>query len=156
MKKSIKLLFVAGLLAVLSGCSAHLNTLALVSNSPEVILRENNFRVVGMAKASTSINYVLGIGGISRDAVRENAVAELFKNAKLKGSQALINITERVSVTGLPPIFATYTITTVGTIIEFTGAVNVEVLEKSAQSDSFELEDHTLNQQSVVVKKSLR
>ena len=130
MKKSIKLLFVAGLLLTLSGCSAHLNTLAMVQNSPEVILREDNFRVVGMAEATTSVNRILGIGGISRSAVRENAVAELFKNANLKGSQTIINITERVSLTGVPPFFTRQTITTVGTIVEFTDNVGVNVYNK--------------------------
>lgn len=130
MKKSIKLLFIAGLLLTLSGCSAHLNTLAMVQNSPEVILREDNFRVVGMAEATTSVNRILGIGGISRSAVRENAVAELFKNANLKGSQTIINITERVSLTGVPPFFTRQTITTVGTIVEFTDNVGVNVYNK--------------------------
>lgn len=130
MKKSIKLLFVAGLLLALSGCSTHLNTFALVQNSPEVILREDNFRVVGMAEATTSVNRILGIGGISRKAVRENAVAELFKNANLKGSQTIINITERVSLTGVPPFFTRHTITTVGTIVEFTDNVGVNVYNK--------------------------
>ena len=130
MKKSIKLLFVAGLLLTLSGCSAHLNTLALVQNSPEVILREDNFRVVGMAEATTSVNRILGIGGISRKAVLENAVAELFKNANLTGSQTIVNITERVSLTGVPPFFTKRTITTVGTIVEFTDNVGVNVYNK--------------------------
>ena len=130
MKKSIKLLFVAGLLLALSGCSAHLNTLAMVQNSPEVILREDNFRVVGMAEAATSVNRIFGIGGITRSAVRENAVAELFKNANLKGSQTIINITERVSLTGVPPFFTRHTITTVGTIVEFTDNVGVNVYNK--------------------------
>ena len=130
MKKSIKLLFVAGLLLTLSGCSTHLNTFALVQNSPEVILREDNFRVVGMAEATTSVKRILGIGGISRSAVRENAVAELFKNANLTGSQTIVNITERVSLTGVPPFFTRHTITTVGTIVEFTDNVGVNVYNK--------------------------
>lgn len=130
MKKSIKLLFVAGLLLTLSGCSTHLNTFALVQNSPEVILREDNFRVVGMAEATTSVNRILGIGGISRKAIRENAVAELFKNANLTGSQTIVNITERVSLTGAPPFFTKHTITTVGTIVEFTDNVGVNVYNK--------------------------
>ncbi len=130
MKKSIKLLFVAGLLLTLSGCSTHLNTFALVQNQPEVILREDNFRVVGMAEATTSVKRILGIGGISRSAVRENAVAELFKNANLTGSQTIINITERNSLTGVPPFFTRHTITTVGTIVEFTDNVGVNVYNK--------------------------
>ena len=130
MKKSIKLLFVAGLLLALSGCSTHLNTFALVQNQPEVILREDNFRVVGMAEATTSVNRILGIGGISRKAVRENTVAELFKNANLTGSQTIVNITERVSLTGVPPFFTKHTITTVGTIVEFTDNVGVNVYNK--------------------------
>ncbi|MBR5454229.1 MAG: hypothetical protein IKV60_00375 [Rikenellaceae bacterium] len=130
MKKSIKLLFVAGLLMALTGCGTHQNTLASISNSPEVVLRENNFRVVGTAEASSSVSYVFGIGGVSRRAIRENAIAKMMKKADLQGAQTVINITERVAVSGVPPLFTRFTVTTTGTIIEFTDNMNVNVYNK--------------------------
>ncbi|MBO5759895.1 MAG: hypothetical protein J6R31_07650 [Rikenellaceae bacterium] len=130
MKKSIKLLFVAGLFMALTGCGTQQNTLASISNSPDVILRENNFKVVGTVQASSSVSYVFGIGGLSRRAIRENAIAKMMKNAELQGAQTIINITERVSVAGVPPLFTKFTVTTSGTIIEFTDNVNINVYNK--------------------------
>ena len=130
MKKSIKLLFVAGLFRALTGCGTQQNTLASISNSPDVILRENNFKVVGTVQASSSVSYVFGIGGLSRRAIRENAIAKMMKNAELQGAQTIINITERVSVAGVPPLFTKFTVTTSGTIIEFTDNVNINVYNK--------------------------
>ena len=42
--------------------------------------------------------YFLGLGGISRKSLRNNAVAELTKKANLTGSQALVNITVKSAV----------------------------------------------------------
>jgi uncharacterized protein YbjQ (UPF0145 family) len=95
-----------------------------------VILRENNFKVVGTVQASSSVSYVFGIGGLSRRAIRENAIAKMMKNAELQGAQTIINITERVSVAGVPPLFTKFTVTTSGTIIEFTDNVNINVYNK--------------------------
>ena len=62
--------------------------------------------------------YFLGIGGLSKKALQNNAVADLTKNAGLTGSQALVNITVKASVAEY--IFVTkVTYYAEATVIEF-------------------------------------
>jgi uncharacterized protein YbjQ (UPF0145 family) len=83
-----------------------------------VVLSQKNFHVVKTVEAKASATYVFGIGGLSRRALHNNAVAELTKKANLTGSQALINVT--VKNTGKFLLFiGKATVYAEGTVIEF-------------------------------------
>ena len=52
-------------------------------NQTNVVLSQKNFHVVKNVEAVCSATYIFGFGGISKNAIYSNAVAELTKNAKL-------------------------------------------------------------------------
>jgi len=105
---------------LLAGCSAHLyqSSNGNVAKT-EVVLSGKNFRIVGMVEGVATATRILGIGGLSDKAVRSNAVAEMFKNAKLYGSQTIININVKQAELGLPPFYWKTTYSATGTIVEF-------------------------------------
>lgn len=120
MKKLLVLLCVcAGF--VLSSCSAQLYS--STSNNvaqTKVVLSEKNFKVVGQVEGVATSTIIFGIGGLSQKAVRSNAVAEMFKNANLTGSQTIVNINVKKTIAGFPPFYMKSTFTATGTIVEFT------------------------------------
>lgn len=66
-------------------------------NQTNVVLSQKNFHVVKTVEAEVSATYVFGIGGLSKKALHDYAVAELTKKAGLTGSQALVNVTMHTS-----------------------------------------------------------
>ena len=86
----------AALLLVGCGISQNLTSNANL-NQTNVVLSQKNFHVVKNVEATASATYVFGIGGLSKKALYNNAVAELTKKADLKGSQALVNVTVKNS-----------------------------------------------------------
>ena len=87
-------------------------------NQTNVVLSQKNFHVVKTVEAEVSAKYIFGIGGLSKAALQNNAVAELTKKANLQGSQALVNVT--VKSTGkLFPFFRICTYYAEATVIEF-------------------------------------
>ena len=88
-------------------------------NQTEVILSQNNFNVVGTAEGSYTVHYVFGLGGSSKSAIRENAVQQMYKNANLRGSQTIINVSSSTSRRSILGIYVEKTVTAYGTIIEF-------------------------------------
>lgn len=118
-----KLLFVAAIAAMglMTSCatSAHLTSNRNIAQT-NVELAQKNYRVIGTVEGSAEIRRVLGIGGISRKAIRANAYADMVKNAKLTGSQAIINTTTEVKQRGVPPFYWKTVVTTYGQVIEFT------------------------------------
>ena len=67
-------------------------------NQTSVVLSQANFHVVKTVQAKVSATYIFGLGGLSKKALKNNAIAELTKEARLTGSQALINITVKSAV----------------------------------------------------------
>ena len=119
--KKLLIVAVVACAALLTSCSAHLYSSSNASVAKtEVVLSQNNFKVVGQAEGVATITQVLGIGGCSQKAVRATAVGEMFKNANLTGSQTIININVKQSITGVPPFYYRTTYSATGTIIEFT------------------------------------
>ena len=97
--KAIKL-FICCLVAVLFAGCAGLNTTPYSHNMPEtkLILKEANYKIVGQVEGEWSATYVFGIGGLSKKALTNNAISEMYKNANLTGTQQIINITTTTSV----------------------------------------------------------
>ena len=130
MKKLFTLVFVAIVCVVMSSCGVATDTMAGVAATPNVVLRENNFKVVDQVTASASVTRVFGIGGISRQSVRVNATAKMMEKANLTGSQTVVNITERRAIHGVAPIYTVETVTVSGTVIEFTDGLKVNITEE--------------------------
>lgn len=85
----------------------------------EVVLAKKNYKVVGTVTGESQQNYWFGIGGLSHKSVADAAVAEMYRNANLTGSQAIIN----TSVSYKNKMILIYTqakCQAQGTIIEFT------------------------------------
>lgn len=107
----------AVLLLASCGVSSNLTTNANL-NQTNVVLSQKNFHVVKNVEAKVSATYVFGIGGLSKKALYNNAVAELTEKANLTGSQALVNVTVKNSAK-LFLIFGKFTYQAEGTVIEF-------------------------------------
>ena len=103
------------------GCSTHFYpTFNSNLSKTDVVLTQKNFTVVGQAEGTASTTLVLGIGGLSKKALNGNAVAAMYENAKLTGSQTIVNVNIKSSSAGCAPFFVHTTYTATGTIIEFT------------------------------------
>ena len=102
----------------LTGCGVA-TTVSNNVTETKIVLSENNFKVVGQAYGQAQATYICGIGGLSRKALRNNAINELSKNANLKGAQTLTNITTHFSVKMIPPLYVQVTCTATANIVEF-------------------------------------
>lgn len=94
----------------------------MISNNvtqTQVVLSEDNFEVVGQAYGEASTTYIFGIGGLSKETLRNNAINEMSKNARLKGSQTLTNITTQMGVKMVTPIYIELTFSATANIVEF-------------------------------------
>ena len=107
----------AVLLLASCGINANLSTNHNL-NQTNVVLSQKNFHVVKNVEAEVSATYVLGIGGLSKKALKDNALAELTKKANLTGSQALVNVAVHVSYAEYI-LFSEVTYQAKGTVIEF-------------------------------------
>lgn len=120
MKKFIGCLAAALLAITLTSCGVSSNlTRNLNLNQTNVVLQEDNFHVVKTVEAEASATYILGIGGLSREALTSNAVAELTEKAELTGSQALVNVTVKEDVQAAYIFWMKRTVRAKGVVIEF-------------------------------------
>lgn len=118
--KKLFLVVAVACATLLSSCSAHLYQSSNSNMSKtEVVLSQKNFRVIGEAQGVATTTQILGIGGLSKKAVRSNAVAEMFNNANLTGAQTIININVKQAFAGVPPFYMKSTYSATGTIVEF-------------------------------------
>ncbi len=98
---------------------------ALVSNhnqnATEVHLSQNNFKVIDQVSGSSEVSYVLGIGGVNKRQLYENAYSAMMKKANLvNGSKAIVNVMTEEHVSGFAPFFVRRTITVNAQVVEFT------------------------------------
>ena len=120
MKKHFsKIVMAVAAILLLASCGITQNlTDNLNMNQTSVVLSQKNFHVVKTVSAKVSSTYVFGIGGIGKKSLKNNAVADLAKQADLKGAQALVNITVKNSTKTV--LFVTKTtFHAEGTVIEF-------------------------------------
>lgn len=119
MKRFTTLFVSLVVVTLLTGCSITSNPTKNVNlTQTNVVLQKDNYEIVKTVTAEVSQTYVFGIGGMSRQALRDNAIAELTEKANLKGSQALINVTVKSDVQ-FAFIWAKRTFRAYGTVIEF-------------------------------------
>lgn len=91
MKKLLLLICTICCLAFSScGFLAHNTTNANLNNTT-VVLDKKNYHIVKTVQGESSQLYVLGIGGLSGKSLGTDAVRQMYQNANLKGSQAIIN-----------------------------------------------------------------
>ncbi len=116
-----KVLFVCAVtLAVLgfTSCGVHSATSNNLTET-KVVLSSKNFKVVGQAYGEAKATYILGIGGLGKKALRNNAINEMSKNANLTGAQTLTNITTKKSVKIITPFYVQVTYCATANIVEF-------------------------------------
>lgn len=119
MKRFVALLMSLVVVAMLTGCSVTSNHTKNVNlTQTNVVLQKDNFKIVKTVSSEVSSTYVFGIGGLSKSALRDNAIADLTEKADLKGSQALINVTVK-SDTQIVLFWTKTTFRAYGTVIEF-------------------------------------
>jgi PBP1b-binding outer membrane lipoprotein LpoB len=90
-------------------------------NATEVHLSGNNFKVIDQVSGSSETSYVLGIGGMDKRQLYENAYSTMMKKANLlNGSKAIINVMTEEHLSGFAPFFVRRTITVSAQVVEFT------------------------------------
>ena len=119
MKKILIIVTLGVAMIFISGCIGTNQMTYNQLNQTEVNLSQKNFHVVGTAEGSYTNSYVFGLGGASKSAMRENAVQQMFRNANLKGSQTIINVSYSTSRRTILFIYSEQVVTAFGTIIEF-------------------------------------
>ena len=120
MKKLLsKVVMAVAAVLLLSSCGVNANlTTNHNLNQTNVVLSQKNFHVVKNVEAEVIATYFFGLGGLSKQALHNNVVAELTKNAELTGSQALVNVTVHQSVRNLL-YYTEFRYHAKGTVIEF-------------------------------------
>ena len=121
MKKN---LLVACVSFLLSSCIG-LHNSGLTGNSKvyetRVELNKKNFKVIGRVKGESQATYILGFGGILRNALVEEARSDMFSKADIiGGARAIINETVETKLTSYFGLVLEKKIIVSASIIEFT------------------------------------
>ena len=120
MKKLLVFALVLGSL-LFTSCAAHMLPVSHNNLSQtETVLTQKNFKVIGQVKGEASATYILYVGGLSKKALNDNAISNMYENANLTGSQTIINTYVKTTIGGFFPFYTKHTYTATGTIIEFT------------------------------------
>ena len=122
MRKLLMLLVLFATLLGVSSCSLHGSMATNVNqNSTNVVLQDNNYKVIQKVVGESQANYVFYFGGIRKRALIEEARSNMLENANLVGSsRAVINETFETSVTTFAGIYSYVKVTCSGYVIEFT------------------------------------
>ena len=120
MKKLLsKVVMAVAAVLLLASCGVNANlTTNRNLNQTNVVLAQKNFHVVKNVEAEVTAEYWFGLGGLGKQALQGNALAELTKEANLTGSQALVNVTLHVSAEDYI-IYSKLTYHATGTVVEF-------------------------------------
>ena len=118
--KAIKFLLICLVAVVMASC-AGLNSTPYKTSPVEtkVIVKEANFDIVKEVEGEWSAVYVFGIGGLKKAALETNAISEMYKNAKLTGSQQIINITTTISTKSILGIYTKKYVKAHGYVVQF-------------------------------------
>lgn len=93
----------------------------------QVTLSQNNYRVVSRVSGEVSCHRVLGfIGGLSNEYLKHSAISNMYDNAHLQGSQAIIDI-HVVKSTKIGLFVTDEVMIATGTVIEFTGPSSIRL-----------------------------
>jgi len=114
----LALLFI---IVVGAGCSAFQPGITTVThNASQVILDEADFVVVKRAEGVETVRYFFGMGGVLKNGLVGAAKADLYNNAGLTGSQAIIDThVEFKTSLIIPYVWGSVRCVATGTVIEF-------------------------------------
>ena len=125
------------LAAMTTGCGTSLfNSSNSGTNLTNVELSKANYRIVKNIEGFSSASYILGIGGLSRKATRDNAVADMMRKAKLTGSQAVVNVHIKNHFTTVLGLYMRFSVSATAQVIEFLPEAPVQTAEVSNHSES--------------------
>ena len=122
MRKLLMLFVLAAMLVGVSSCSVHDPlTRNLNQNSTNVVLQDNNFKIVQKVRGEAQADYFFYLGGFRKNGLIEEARNQMLENANLVGSsRAVINETVETSVTTFAGIYSNVKVTVSGYVVEFT------------------------------------
>ena len=90
--KKILFVLVAAMSILFSSCGIHNEATSNYNElQTQVVLNQANYKVVGTATGECTQVYICGIGGMSQKSMSNSATSEMYKNANLRGAQAIIN-----------------------------------------------------------------
>ncbi len=114
-------LVLIGLALILSSCGIHNGLTKNINNhTTEVVLSKNNFKVLESVQGESQATYILGIGGLSKNALVSAARANMLSKANIVGgSKAIINETVEIKHS-IFPFYRKYKVTVSGHVVEFT------------------------------------
>jgi len=121
--KTIKILSIVVFTSMLmASCGIHSGLVGNInSNTTNVELSENNFKVIERVSGQSTATYVFGIGGLSNKSLIEAAKSKMLESANLTGSsKAIINVTTERHISLVVPFFYRKTVTVSAHVIEFT------------------------------------
>lgn len=116
-------------MCVIAVCATALTSCGLSTNltsnqnslQTNVVLNKNNYKVVKTITGEETATYIFGIGGLSMKALKDNATANMIKNAKLEGkAQAIVNTQVSVKTAIVTPLYVKRIATAEAQVIEFT------------------------------------
>jgi len=115
----MKQLFFGFLIVILlSSCATHVGFM-----TGNAAISDANFNVVGMAVGTAKTQHIVGIGGLSKDALILEAKRNLYANYPLKKGQALANVTVDMKRSMFPFVFKTLA-TVSADVIDFNTVAN--------------------------------
>lgn len=104
----------------LSSCGFNMQpTLNHNLSQTQVLLQNDEFKIIGKASGEASATYILGIGGLSQKAIYNNAIADMFNKTNLSGSQTIVHINVHQHIGGVPPFYVKARYFASGIIVEF-------------------------------------
>ena len=122
MRKLLMLFILVATLLGVSSCQLHSPVAAnLYQNTTNVVLQDNNYKIVQKVRGEAQANYVFYFGGFRKKGLIEEARANMLENANLVGSsKAVINETVETSLTTFAGIVTYVKVTVSGYVVEFT------------------------------------
>jgi PBP1b-binding outer membrane lipoprotein LpoB len=118
--KKVFLISLLALFLVSCGVNSHLSY-NQNNQQTNVVLSENNYKVVAKVKGEATATYILGFGGLKNRALVEMAKANMLDKADILGkARAIINVTAEEHYTGIiPPIYVKRRVIVSAHVIEF-------------------------------------
>ena len=118
--KKFLLMLVAAMGLLMTSCGIHQEATSNLNQlQTQVVLNQANYNVVGTATGECTQVYICGIGGLSKKALSESAMGEMYKNANLSGSRAVINANVQYKASTILGVYTKVTAIANGTVVEF-------------------------------------
>jgi hypothetical protein len=115
--KSKQYIFIVIVSLFLSGCAATHSGYMSSSTS----LSSANFTYVNSIRGESTATYILGIGGLSKETLVDDAQKNMFISGPLKKNQAIANLTVNFKNSYfIFGVFATVTCVVTADVVEFT------------------------------------